>query len=77
MDTYSHVIPGMQEAAAKRLQGILFGSTPVTLPSDGENGAAARDEELEKISRLQGISRARSAGLELATFRFVVLRHAS
>jgi integrase len=49
MDTYSHVIPGMQEAAAKRLQGILFGSTPVTLPSDGDNGAAARDEEQENL----------------------------
>jgi hypothetical protein len=37
MDTYSHVIPGMQEEAAERLQRLLFGSTPVTLPSEAEN----------------------------------------
>src|SRR5918997_1584398 len=37
MDTYSHVVPGMQEEAAERLQRLLFGSTPVTLPSDAEN----------------------------------------
>jgi hypothetical protein len=29
MDTYSHVIPGMQEEAAGRLQRLLFGPTPV------------------------------------------------
>jgi len=37
MDTYSHVIPGMQEEAAERLQRLLFDSTPVTLPSEAEN----------------------------------------
>ena len=37
MDTYSHVIPGMQEEAADRLQQFLFGSTPVKLPSEEEN----------------------------------------
>jgi integrase len=36
MDTYSHVIPGMQEEAAGRLQRLLFGSTPVALPSEEE-----------------------------------------
>jgi hypothetical protein len=37
MDTYSHVIPGMQEEAAERLQRFLFGPTPVALSSAGEN----------------------------------------
>jgi integrase len=37
MDTYSHVIPGMQEEVAERLQQLLFGSTSVTLPSEEEN----------------------------------------
>ena len=32
MDTYSHVIPGMQEEAAGRLQRLLFGPTPIALP---------------------------------------------
>ena len=44
MDTYSHVIPGMQEEAAGRLQRLLFGPTPVTFPSDDEN-ASRNDEE--------------------------------
>jgi integrase len=36
MDTYSHVIPGMQEDAARRLSGLLFGAEPVTFPSNSE-----------------------------------------
>jgi integrase len=36
MDTYGHVIPGMQEGAAMRLSDLLFGSDPVIFPSNGE-----------------------------------------
>jgi len=39
MDTYSHVIPGMQEEAAGRLQRLLFDPTPVTFPSVDENAS--------------------------------------
>ena len=44
MDTYSHVIPGMQEEAAGRLQRLLFGPTPVALPSDDENASWNNEE---------------------------------
>ncbi len=54
MDTYSHVIPGMQEEAAERLQRLLFGSTPVTLPSEGENAEKNGSGEQERIPHLQG-----------------------
>ena len=54
MDTYSHVIPGMQEEAAGRLQRLLFGPTPVTFPSDDENASRNDEERQEKIPRLQG-----------------------
>ena len=54
MDTYSHVIPGMQEEAAGRLQQLLFGSTPVTLPSEGENTGKNGRGEQEKMPHLQG-----------------------
>src|SRR5215216_2593700 len=40
MDTYSHVIPGMQKDAARRLSGLLFGPEPVLSPSNGEGGGA-------------------------------------
>jgi integrase len=53
MDTYSHVIPGMQEEAAERLQRLLFGSTPVALPSDEENAEKDRRGEQEKTTYLQ------------------------
>ena len=53
MDTYSHVIPGMQEEAAGRLQRLLFGPTPVTLPSDTESAETNRDVGQEKILPLQ------------------------
>jgi hypothetical protein len=54
MDTYSHVIPGMQEEAAGRLQRLLFGSTPVTLPSEEENVEKNGKDGQEKIPSLQG-----------------------
>jgi integrase len=54
MDTYSHVIPGMQEEAAGRLQRLLFGPTPVALPSDDENANRSDEERQAKIPRLQG-----------------------
>jgi hypothetical protein len=54
MDTYSHVIPGMQEEAAGRLQRLLFGPTPVALPSDNENANRSAEERQAKILRLQG-----------------------
>jgi integrase len=53
MDTYSHVIPGMQEEAADRLQRLLFGSTPVTLPSERENAEKNGRGEQEEIPHLQ------------------------
>ena len=53
MDTYSHVIPGMQEEAAGRLQRLLFGPTPVTLPSDDENASQNDEERQEKTPRMQ------------------------
>jgi len=55
MDTYSHVIPGMQEEAAERLQRLLFGSTPVTLPSEGENIDKNGRDEQKKIPYLQDL----------------------
>jgi integrase len=54
MDTYSHVIPGMQEDAARRLSGLLFGSEPVSSPSNGEGGGLDDDKKQAEISRLQG-----------------------
>ena len=45
MGTYSHVNAGMQEDAARRLSGLLFGSEPVTLPSNGQGGGPDDDEE--------------------------------
>jgi integrase len=54
MDTYSHLILGMQEEAAERLQRLLFGSTPVALPSEGENAEKNGRNEQEKTSRLRG-----------------------
>jgi hypothetical protein len=55
MDTYSHVIPGMQEEAAGRLQRLLFGPTPVTLPSDNENANRSDEERQAKSSVCRGI----------------------
>jgi hypothetical protein len=47
-------MPGMQEEAAKRLQGLLFCSTtPVPLRSEEENAEKDRGGEQEKIVRLQ------------------------
>jgi integrase len=54
MDTYSHVSPGMQEDAARRLSGLLFGPEPVMSPSNGGDGEADDGEKKEKLSRLQG-----------------------
>jgi hypothetical protein len=54
MDTYSHVIPGMQEDAARRLSGLLFGPEPVMSPSNGEDREADDGEKKEKLSLLQG-----------------------
>jgi hypothetical protein len=54
MDTYSHVIPGMQEEAAGRLQRLLFGPTPVTFPSADENARRNDEKRQQKIPRLQG-----------------------
>jgi hypothetical protein len=54
MDTYSHVIPGMQEEAAERLQWLLFGSAPVALPSEGESAEENGRGGQAKIPRLQG-----------------------
>jgi integrase len=54
MDTYSHVIPGMQEEAAERLQWLLFGSAPVTLSSEGESTEENARGGQAKIPRLQG-----------------------
>jgi hypothetical protein len=54
MDTYSHVIPGMQEEAAGRLQRLLFGPTPIALPSEDENASQNNEERQEKSPRLQG-----------------------
>jgi hypothetical protein len=68
MDTYSHVIPGMQEEATERLQLLLFGFTPVTLPSEGGNAEKNGKGCQEKSSPFAGISVMRSAGLESATF---------
>jgi hypothetical protein len=42
MDTYSHVIAGVQEEGAERLLQLLFGPTPVALPSDVENAGENR-----------------------------------
>ncbi len=54
MDTYSHVIPGMQEEAAERLQRLLFGSAPVTLPSEGENAEKNSGGGQGQVAHLQG-----------------------
>ena len=54
MDTYSHVIPGMQEEAAGRLQRLLFGPTPVAFPSADENASQNNEEQQQKIPRMQG-----------------------
>ena len=54
MDPYSHVIPGMQEEAAERLQRLLFGPTPVTLPSEEENAEKNGRDGQEKVPYLQG-----------------------
>lgn len=43
MDTYSHVLPTMQEGAAAKLEQILFGSTPD--PQIPENRAEKRETE--------------------------------
>jgi integrase len=53
MDTYSHVIPGMQEEAADRLQRLLFGPTPVALPSEQGNAEKNRRGEQERVPHLQ------------------------
>ena len=50
MDTYSHVIPGMQDEAAERLQRLLFGATPVVLPSEEENAEKNRGGEQDESS---------------------------
>jgi hypothetical protein len=69
MGTCSHVIPGMHEEAAERLQGLLFCSTtPVALRSEEENAEKDRGGEQEIIPPVQGILGARSAGLEPGTF---------
>src|SRR4028118_139451 len=39
VDTYSHVIPGMQEEAAGRLRRLRFGPIPIGRPSEAENGS--------------------------------------
>ena len=54
MDTYSHVILGMQEEAAGRLQRLLFGPTPIALPSEDENASQNNEERQEKSPGLQG-----------------------
>jgi len=73
MDTYSHIIPGMQEEAAGRLQRLLFGPTPVALPSDDENVSLNNEEQRQKIPRLQGgLERARQDS-NLRPSLFVVL----
>jgi hypothetical protein len=54
MDTYSHVIPGMQEEAAERVQRLLFGSIPVMLLSEEENPEKNGRDGQEKVSCLQG-----------------------
>ena len=43
----------MQEEAAGRLQRLLFGSTPVTLPSEEENVEKNGKDGQEKIPSLQ------------------------
>ena len=67
MDTYQHVIPGMQEEAAVRLQNLLFDPTPVTFPPDDENASRNNEERQQKLPVCRGLG-ARSAGLEPATF---------
>jgi hypothetical protein len=54
MDTYQHVIPGMQEEAAVRLQNLLFDPTPVTFPPDDENASRNNEERQQKIVSMQG-----------------------
>jgi hypothetical protein len=44
MHTYSHVIAGMQEEAAERLQRLLFDPTPIALSSEGENAEINRKD---------------------------------
>lgn len=46
---------GMQEEAAERLGRLLFGSTPVTLPSEEENAEKNGRNGQEKILHLQGV----------------------
>src|SRR5215203_3405765 len=67
MDTYSHVIPGVQEEAAGRLQRLLFSPTPVALPSDDENASRNNEERQGKSPVCRGIrsalGRTRTCGL--------------
>ena len=61
LDTYSHVVPGLQEAAAARFEEGLFGSR-VTLVKDST-------WELANITRQQTVSRRRDPPPARATLR--------
>ena len=64
MDTYSHVMPGMGEAAATALEEALTWPTAAKAPDDSVGGFRV----LWVFAANSGISVARSAGLEPATF---------
>lgn len=49
LDTYSHVVPGLQEAAAKRFDGLV--SNPLAKPSEGTEGLYLAGAGLEPAKR--------------------------
>jgi hypothetical protein len=54
MDTYSHVIPGMQEEAGRALTEALVRPYSRRGPSDHENTSWNDKERQKEIPRLQG-----------------------
>ncbi|MBU2009416.1 MAG: site-specific integrase [Chloroflexi bacterium] len=49
LDTYSHVVPGLQEAAARRFEGLV--SNPLAKPSEGQEGLYLLGAGLESTER--------------------------
>ena len=75
MDTYSHVSPNIQKEAfgrlGKRSEGLESGLQAliaVSLRSNGDQGQEKRINLKSKSPQFAGLSVARSAGLEPATF---------
>ena len=54
MDTYSHVLPGMQEESAVRLDALLAGSCPERGPAQGTtDGCRSGHLSLRRPSRVR------------------------